>query len=200
MRTPPRPRPFAAIIIITPPAVGSAEGGGRRGEELRRNSVPFPPFSLIYSLKKKKNVLKMQAACPAAHTHPRLPPPACAHTARSHSLSSPALARVSKPGGHAARSGSARRCPSPAPPPGAPPPPPELFPPALGAEEWSLPRFQMVSFYLIFSRLGVFLHPRRPRAGGGGGEAAPLCCCTLCARRLQGEPAYSCSYFCIPFR
>lgn len=104
----------------------------------------------------------MQAACPAAHTRPpsaaSLPPPA-AHTPHARTRSGV------KP----------RRAPSlvralPRPPPAAP-----------SAADRSLPRFQMVSFYLVLWRLGgFFLHPRGWRRGRGGSALLLLLLHALC--------------------
>lgn len=129
MRTPPRPRPFAAIIIITTTAVGSAEGGGRRGEELRRNSVPFPPFSLIYSLKKKKKCFKNASGLPSC-THPPSPPSPGLRTHRTLALAQLARARSGVKTRRArspVRLGSA--LPFPCPTARGPPAAPRAFPP-----------------------------------------------------------------------
>ncbi|XP_030361136.1 uncharacterized protein LOC115616258 [Strigops habroptila] len=150
LQPPPQPRLFIIIIIIIITAAAALVGARREeAKGLRRNLGPFPFFplfffffSLIYSLKKKKrekkkkkeDVLKMQAACPAAHTHPRLPPPACAHRTLALARST-ALARVSKPGGHPAWCGHCPwpfPCPEPAwgpPLPTTNTPPPLLLPP-----------------------------------------------------------------------
>lgn len=116
---------------------------------------------MIYSLyfffylnqKKKKRererCFKNASGLPSC-THPpslgRLPPsPGCAHTARSHPLG------CQTPPGTQPGAGTAPA------PPAAP-----------SAADRSLPRFQMVSFYLVLWRLGVFLHPRGWRRGRGG--------------------------------
>lgn len=118
----------------------------------------------------------MQAACPAAHTHPRLPPPACAH--RTLALArSPALARVSKPAGHPAWSGHCPcPCPCPSPPggparpplrpPPPPPPPPHrrAFPPCSWRWRSEPPPLPNGEFLPDFLATGVF-SPSPPAAG-----------------------------------
>lgn len=126
----PRPRPSAAIIIITTTAVGSEEGGGRRGEELRRNSVPFPPFFLdIFPLKKKKKCFKNASGLPSC-THPPSPPSPGLRTHRTLALAQLARARSGVKTRRArspVRLGSA--LPFPCPTARGPPAAPRAFPP-----------------------------------------------------------------------